>query len=108
MYNISLFLAINYITDHFLGNELYVKGFSFISWKYPVIQNNPAGTILFILETMRVIIPLNSHYCLPIVLAVLNQREHFLSEVNKRETILAIEANNDTYCLQKGIEKFPQ
>ena len=35
------------------------------------------------------------------------QRELFLSEVNYRETIAAIEANNDTYCLQKRIEKFP-
>ena len=31
----------------------------------------------------------------------------FLSEVNNRETIAAIEVNNDTYCLQKRIEKFP-
>ena len=31
----------------------------------------------------------------------------FLSEVNNRETIAAIETNNDTYCLQKRIEKFP-
>ena len=31
----------------------------------------------------------------------------FLSEVNNRETISAIEANNDTYCLQKRIENFP-
>ena len=30
-----------------------------------------------------------------------------LSEVNNRETIAAIEANHDTYCLQKRIEKFP-
>ena len=30
----------------------------------------------------------------------------FLSEVNNRETIAAIEENNDTYCLQKRIEKF--
>ena len=29
------------------------------------------------------------------------QREHFLSEVSNRETIAAIEANNDTYCVQK-------
>ena len=35
------------------------------------------------------------------------QRELFLSEVNNRETIAAIEANNDTYCLPKRIEKFP-
>ena len=35
------------------------------------------------------------------------QRELFYSEVNKRETIAAIEANNDKYCLQKQIEKFP-
>ena len=27
------------------------------------------------------------------------KREHFLSEVNSREIIAAIEANNDTYCL---------
>ena len=31
----------------------------------------------------------------------------FLSEVNNRETIVAIEANNDSYFLQKRIEKFP-
>ena len=31
----------------------------------------------------------------------------FLSEVNNREKIAAIEANNHTYCLQKRIEKFP-
>ena len=36
-----------------------------------------------------------------------NQREHFLSEVNNRETIAATEANNGAYCLQKRIEKFP-
>ena len=36
----------------------------------------------------------------------LKHRELFLSEVNDRETIAAIEANNDTYCLQKRIEKF--
>ena len=35
------------------------------------------------------------------------QRELFLSEVNNRETIAAIKANNDTYCIQKEIEKFP-
>ena len=35
------------------------------------------------------------------------QRELFLLEVNNRETITAIEENNDTYCLQKRIEKFP-
>ena len=35
------------------------------------------------------------------------QREPFLSEVNNRETIVAIEMNNDTYCLQKRIEKYP-
>ena len=35
------------------------------------------------------------------------QRELFLSEVNNRETIAAIEANNDIYCFQKRIEKFP-
>ena len=34
------------------------------------------------------------------------QRELFLSEVNNMETIVAIEANNDTYCLQNRIEKF--
>ena len=34
------------------------------------------------------------------------QRELFLSKVNNRETKAAIEANNDTYCLQKRIEKF--
>ena len=34
------------------------------------------------------------------------QREHFLSEVNNRETIAYIEANNDRYCLQNQIEKF--
>ena len=33
--------------------------------------------------------------------------ELFLSEVNKRETVVAIEADNDTYCLQNWIEKFP-
>ena len=31
----------------------------------------------------------------------------FLSEVNNRETIAAIGANNNTYCFQKQIEKFP-
>ena len=30
-----------------------------------------------------------------------------LSEVNNRETIAAIEANNNTYFLQKRIEKLP-
>ena len=30
-----------------------------------------------------------------------NQRELFLSEVNNRETIEVIEANNGMYCLQK-------
>ena len=35
------------------------------------------------------------------------QRELFLSEVNNRVTIAAIEVNNHTYCLQKRIEKFP-
>ena len=35
------------------------------------------------------------------------QRELFLSEVNNRETIAAIEANNDMHCLQTRIEKFP-
>ena len=35
------------------------------------------------------------------------QLELFLSEVNNRETIVAIGVNNDTYCLQKRIEKFP-
>ena len=38
---------------------------------------------------------------------LLCQRELFLSKINNRETITAIEANNDTYCLQKWIEKFP-
>ena len=36
-----------------------------------------------------------------------NQQEPFLPEVNNRETIAAIEANNDIYYLQKRIEKFP-
>ena len=36
-----------------------------------------------------------------------NQRELFLSIVNNRETIAAIEANNDAYFLQKRTEKFP-
>ena len=36
-----------------------------------------------------------------------NQGELFLSEVNNRETIAAIEVNKDTYFLQKRIEKFP-
>ena len=35
------------------------------------------------------------------------QRQHFLSEVNNREAIAVIEANNNTYCLQKRLEKFP-
>ena len=35
------------------------------------------------------------------------QRELFLSEVNNRETIVSIETINDTYFLQKQIEKFP-
>ena len=35
------------------------------------------------------------------------QRELFLSEVNNKETIVATEANNSRYCLQKWIEKFP-
>ena len=34
-------------------------------------------------------------------------RELFLSEVNNRETIVTIDANNDTYYLQNWIEKFP-
>ena len=36
----------------------------------------------------------------------ISQRELFLSEVNNRETIAAIEVNNDTNWLQKQIEKF--
>ena len=36
------------------------------------------------------------------------RRELFLSEVNNRETVATIEANNDTYYLQKRIEKFPR
>ena len=35
------------------------------------------------------------------------QWECFLLEVNNRETIAATEANNDMYCLQNEIEKFP-
>ena len=35
------------------------------------------------------------------------QRKLFLSEVNNRETITVIEVNNDAYCLQTRIEKFP-
>ena len=35
------------------------------------------------------------------------QRELFLSEVNNKTIIAAIEANNDAYCLQKRTEKFP-
>ena len=35
------------------------------------------------------------------------QRELYLSEVSNRETKAVTEANNDTYCLQKRIEKFP-
>ena len=35
------------------------------------------------------------------------QQELHLSEVNNRETIAAIQVNNDTYCLQKMIRKFP-
>ena len=31
----------------------------------------------------------------------------FLWQVNNRETMAAIEANNDMYCVQKWIEKFP-
>ena len=34
-------------------------------------------------------------------------RELLKSEVNNRETIVANEANNNTYCLQKRIKKFP-
>ena len=37
---------------------------------------------------------------------IVYQLELFLSEVNNRETIAAIEANNGTYCLQKQIQKF--
>ena len=33
-----------------------------------------------------------------------NRRELFLSKVNNRKTMAVIEANNDTYCLQKRIE----
>ena len=36
-----------------------------------------------------------------------DQRELFQKEVNIRETIASIEKNNDTYCLQNRIEKFP-
>ena len=36
-----------------------------------------------------------------------SQRELFLSEINNRETIAAIEGNNDMYGLRKRIEKFP-
>ena len=39
--------------------------------------------------------------------SLLGQRELFLSDVNNRETIVAIKANNGTYCLQNRIEKFP-
>ena len=35
------------------------------------------------------------------------QRELFLSEVNDRETIMVTEANDDKYCLQNRMEKFP-
>ena len=34
------------------------------------------------------------------------RRELFFIEVNNKETIAAIEANNDMYCLEKRIEKF--
>ena len=37
----------------------------------------------------------------------MSQQEIFLSKVNNRETIAAIKENNDMYCLQKRIEKFP-
>ena len=38
----------------------------------------------------------------------LTQQKLFLSKVNNiGETIVATEANNDTYCLRKRIEKFP-
>ena len=40
-------------------------------------------------------------------LTELIKREYFLSEVNDRESIVATEANNGTYCIQKRIEKFP-
>ena len=45
-----------------------------------------------------------------LVRSVLNvfQLDLFLSKVNKRETIVAIVVNNDRYCLQKRIEKFPR
>ena len=35
-----------------------------------------------------------------------SQWELFLSEVNNRTTIAAIETNNETYCLQKRIERW--
>ena len=34
-------------------------------------------------------------------------KNFFLSEVNNRETIVAIEPNKDAYCLQKRTEKLP-
>ena len=49
--------------------------------------------------TLSHIMCLKSHW--------ISQWEFFLSKVNNRKTIAAIEANNETYCLQKLIEKFP-
>ena len=38
---------------------------------------------------------------------VIISAELFLSEAKNKKARAAIEANNDMYCLQKQIEKFP-
>ena len=38
---------------------------------------------------------------------ILSQQKLFLLEINNRETIAPIEANNYMYCLKKRIEKLP-
>ena len=59
-------------------------------WRKEWVERNKVGCISDLKCEKQTIIP-----C---------QRELFLSEVNNRETIAAIEVNNDMYCLEKQIE----
>ena len=70
------------------------------TWEFPVSGGQ-------LESSFRRVVTTNVRLAITIWHCGLIQWELFLPEVNNKETIAAIEANNDTYYLQKRIEKFP-
>ena len=107
-------MAINYNYHDFEGGFFVLTFFSKPTPKRSTLlptTGNP-GSMFFVYKLFFSSKNIIFHFCNEFIFFIFHilhcqQQELFLSEVNNRETIAAIETKNDMHYLLKRIEKFP-